>query len=516
MTQRTTLDMHLIHLEDSAPDAELIAEIIRDEWPECRITHVGSQEQFESAVQQPDIDLILSDYTIPGYDALAALATARKHAPQTPFIFFSGTIGEERAIEALKAGATDYVLKDRPARIVPAIRKALFAIEQAAAQRKLEVQLLRSQRLESIGMLAGGIAHDLNNMLSPIVMSLDLLRDRLSDPGDLELLDMLSGSAEHGAELVRQILTFAQGGEGQRSPMQALRFIDGVVKLLQQTLPRTIEVRFNYAGEPWLIDADATQLKQVVLNLGINARDAMPLGGSLEIRVANVEVVGVPGSTDRRPGRHVRISVVDTGSGMPPEMLERIFDPFFTTKASGKGTGLGLSTVAGIVRSHDGFLDVESAVGEGTTFHIYLPACADTARRAESTSRRALPTGLGERLLLIDDDEAVRTVLALVLRSRGYQVRTASSGDEGLAIIRQLRMELDLVITDLMMSGHNGSEIITRMKAISPRLKIIALSGLRRGDESLDIAALESVEFLDKPVSAEELLTTLRRVLDAK
>ena len=639
--------MHLIHIEDSEIDGELVAEFIHDEWPHCEITRVASREEFEATIQNTRVDVIVSDYTIPGYDALSALALAQRLCPGAPFIFFSGTIGEERAIEALKAGATDYVLKDRPARIIPAIRNALAVADQQAfrrrteealreqqerlqeqaslldkasdaifvtnmarrvtywnvsaeriygwkvadamgrdlrellyekdagafdearaavsaggawqgelhpsnragepltvksswslvrdeagnpasilsidtdvtERRKLEIQLLRSQRMESVGMLAGGIAHDLNNMLAPIIISLDLLRERLTSTEDIELIDTLGTSAEHGAELVRQILAFARGAEGQRTPLQPRHLIESVVKLLQQTLPRSIEVRFNFASAPWMVSADATQLKQVLLNLCINARDAMPKGGLLEIRLANVEVDAAEArgfGTEAQAGPYLRISVTDTGSGIPPEMMERIFDPFFTTKAAGKGTGLGLSTVAGIVRSHEGFVEVESALGIGTTFHIYLPGSGEAGARVMTPTPRNLPLGRGESILLIDDDDGVRTVLEMVLSARGYRVSTSASGERGLEEFARHRAEIDLVITDLMMPGLSGAEVVQRLRAVAPLTKIIAFSGLRTSDETFDPAVLVGVEVLDKPITAETLLKTIRQVLDAR
>ena len=613
--------MHLLHLEDSANDAALAEALLRSEWPDCRITLVTREAEYQAALEFGAFDLILSDYAIPGFDGLSALRSARSHCPDKPFIFMSGTLGEERAIEALHNGAIDYIVKDRPGRLVPAVRQALARAEESSRrhhaeealrqnrerfrqitenvadlitvldlegrriyqnpahlallgpaaerpdasafadihpedrerirghfhetlrtgapwradyriqlpdgaihhleshssvirdpagritnllvvarditerkqaeahireqaalldkardaicvhevdrgisywnksaerlygwtaaeaagrdvftllagpasspddewrqatlargewqgdirhitkdgrelvvesrltlihddqdrpksillinsdvteQRALSALLQRKQRLESIGSLTGGIAHDLNNMLSPILMGSQLLSLTATDEAVRKTVAAIETSARHGSALVRQLLAFARGTEGERALVHIPDFLAELHPLLRHSLPRAIDVSIEAAPDCWPILADGTQLKQVLLNLCINARDAMPAGGRITIAADNTLVDAALASAwpDARPGAHVRISVTDTGEGVPPAIIEKIFDPFFTTKEPGKGTGLGLATVCGIAKGHGGFVTVESSPGAGTSFRLHLP-----------------------------------------------------------------------------------------------------------------------------------------------
>lgn len=619
--------MKVLHLEDSPDDAELVADLIARGWPQCVVQHVSTRAAFHAALEADDFDLVVSDFSLPDFDGLSALDLARAMRPGKPFIFLSGTIGEERAVDSLKRGATDYVIKDRPDRLIPAIRQALKLTEETAARRrseealrlnqerhrllvehardaifalaetgaiaslnpaferitgwarelwigrpfqdlvhpddlpralamfqralmgesvetfelrvntasgasadleftvtprisglgvmgigrdvserkraiaqireqaeiidrspvaiviadlshrvtygnegalrlhglrreellgrtadelfsaetmrvlnpgwaaalaagqwrgevpvttrdgrrivvefcvnvirdeagrpkawlsvgtdvtgrrKLETQLQRAARMESIGMLASGIAHDLNNVLGPILMGVELLRRFVSGEVEARVFRAIESSTQHGTSLVRQLLAFARGGEVERVELRPGPLLLDTRNLIAQVLPRSIEVRIAGALEVGPVLADGTQLKQVLLNLAINARDAMPHGGCITLAIADVlvdEAMARRGS-DGRTGPHVCFSVADTGTGIPPDLIEKIFDPFFTTKEAGKGTGLGLSTVRGIVKSHDGFLVVESEVERGTTFRIYLPARREQAPAA--------------------------------------------------------------------------------------------------------------------------------------
>jgi two-component system cell cycle sensor histidine kinase/response regulator CckA len=489
--------MRILHLEDFDFDAEHAEQVIHEGVPDCAITRVSTRKTFEESVCRGDFDIILSDYTIPGYCGFQALTYAREHSPAKPFIYFSGTIDEERAAEALKRGASDYVIKDRPGRLVPAIKAALLRAEEERARRqaereirqqaslldkardaisavdsrgsviywnasaeslygwsapeavgrelrrllyrnnpdlfdstfrtaaqqgewrgelqldlrnggsvlvesswsrvtdalgriesvliveadvtearKLDRQLRHSQRLETVGLHMGGIAHDLKNVLAPILMSVEILKNSNLSEGDCELLVSMETSAQHGIDLVQQLLAFSQGGKGKRTDLNMHAFVENVQSLLRTTMPPNIEIQSAPISESITACADATQLRQVLLNLCINARDAMPEGGTIRISTEEVEIGSAVKSRqgDVNPGAYVRICVADTGTGIPQGILEKIFDPFFTTKSAGKGTGLGLVTVAEIVESHGGFLCVESELGVGTTFQVHLPA----------------------------------------------------------------------------------------------------------------------------------------------
>lgn len=759
--------MQLLHLEDSPNDAILVEETIRAEWPDAQITRVWQREDFVAALDKGEFDLILSDYTLPSFDGLAALEIARVRRPEKPFVFLSGTIGEERAIEALKRGADDYVIKDRPRRLVGAIRHTLarraetarrkkaeqalqeselrfkqladhsseifwFAsvapdqilyvspaieriwglpaerfygqprlwvtaihpddrarveaayhawmegktkrfeeeyrivrpdgsfrwlldsgtlirnddgkicrlsgiakditarrlaeeqlrdqaalldkagdaiiatdlehrvaywnasaahlygwsaadvfgrnlrdldlgylparFETARAQvlssgewrgdfnlrskqgvtlqiestwslvrsadgqprsilmidtdvtekKKLESQLLRADRMDSIGMLAGGVAHDLNNVLAPILMGADLIRLNTRDPGSLRILENIVQSALHGSALVRQLLTFARGGEGERAEVHLGSLVEDVQKLLRQSLPRNIDLSIDCAADTRSIHADATQIKQVIINLALNARDAMARGGYLEISAANTSVDenlarSHPGA---QPGPHVCVLVRDTGTGMPPALLEKIFDPFFTTKGIGKGTGLGLSTVLGIVKGHGGFLRVESELGRGTMFQLFFPALLQAPPIPVRPVAPLTVVGHGELVLLVDDEPSIGETLGLVLERTGHRVVVARDGAAALAEFDRHRDSIAVVLTDINMPGMGGMELIAKLRSRAPRLRIIAMSG-GWGPKQRELLMTMSppIEFLEKPIASTTLLMTLHGVL---
>ena len=752
--------MRVLHLEDSSADAELIGVLIRREWPGCRISHVGTASDYRTALETGQFDVILSDYSIPGYDGPAALALARASCPETPFLFLSGTIGEERAVEALKQGATDYVIKDRPKRLVPAIRQAMKRVEEgrrrrqmeealrqneerfrqitenvaeliavldldgrrlyvnpaycealgdaatllgsdsfrevhpvdrlrvraafeetvqkgggqwidfrlllpdgrirhveshssalrdatgrvasvlqvsrdvterrraearlreqatlldkardailatdmehrvthwnasaerlygwtaaevvgrrldelglgfeparfAAARselletgewrgefrlrtkvgatvlvestwslvvendqprsilaidtditerRMLETQLLRAQRMESIGTLAGGVAHDLNNVFTPIMLTLELLKTKV--PADeLDLIEQTKACATHGAALVRQLLTFARGAEAKRARIDPLRALRELRPLIAQALPANVSLVVKTDEMLWPIDADVTQFNQALLNLCINARDALPSsGGRIAIEAKNgvVEAALAAANPGARPGPCVCVSVVDNGSGIPGSIIDKIFDPFFTTKAAGKGTGLGLSVVSGILKSHGGFVQVESEPRKGTTFHLFFPA-ATSGPPPPRRDTAVLTGGHGEGILLIDDEPVVRETLKLVLQRAGYRVFPAVDGDSGLAEFERRNDEISLVITDMMLPDQIGTQVVKKLRGRMASLPIIAISGMMSSGEFDELLDLQPpVECLAKPLSPAALLNAVHRRL---
>ncbi|HEX3927377.1 MAG TPA: PAS domain S-box protein [Gemmatimonadales bacterium] len=381
-------------------------------------------------------------------------------------------------------------------------------------KRKLEAQFLRAQRMESIGTLAGGIAHDLNNMLAPILMSIELLRMSVTDQGAAELLATIEASARRGADLVKQVLTFARGVEGQREEMTVKHVLDEVAKLAHDTFPRAIDVVSSVAPDLWWVTGDRTQLHQVLLNLVVNARDAMPGGGRLELSAANVTLDAqyAAMTPEAKASGYVLLQVADTGSGIPEGIRERIFDPFFTTKGVGEGTGLGLATVQAIVRSHGGFVTVYSEVGNGTTFKVYLPALDGRGTAAEDALPEALPRGKGETILVIDDEPAIRDISRQTLEAFGYAVITATDGADGLTKYVQEGGAIDAVITDIMMPIMDGPAFIQAVRRLNPEVRIIAASGLTVGaSHSAPILGIR--HFLPKPYTADTMLRALREVL---
>jgi PAS domain S-box-containing protein len=378
--------------------------------------------------------------------------------------------------------------------------------------KKLESQFLRAQRLESIGTLASGIAHDLNNILSPILMSVDILRNDLKDDDNRKVLSIIEGSAERGAGIVKQVLTFARGVEGERVLLQPKHLISELAKIMAQTFPRNIDIQPNFAQDLWMVSGDATQLHQVLLNLCVNARDAMPNGGTLTVSAENVEVDDHfasmnPGAT---LGPHVVFRASDTGTGMTPETMERIFDPFFTTKEVGKGTGLGLATVVGIVKSHGGFLSVQSEVGVGTTFRVFIPAARETESAAKRENQGAITRGKGELVLVVDDEMPIREALVRTLKSSGYQAYTAEDGSDALALYYERREEIAVVITDLSMGGMDGIQLVRALRKVNPDVRIVVSSGHFQKENTTILNALGVKQYLDKPYTADKLLRAVQ------
>ncbi len=635
--------LRILHLEDSRQDAELIRGTIEGEGLACEITHVKNKDGFESAILTGAFDVILSDFALPHYNGLAALDFARSSIPSVPFILVSGTVGEEMAVQSLRTGATDYILKEKPARLVEAIRRALqeagekakrrqaeealrkseerfqfaaratndviwdwdfktnsfwrneafnkvfgyhseelepgveswltrihpedkervlsglhaldeggevvwsdeyrfrrrdgtyadvfdrgYVIHDSAGKpvrmigammdtsekKKLEAQFLRAQRMESIGALAGGIAHDLNNILSPILIVADLLTE--SHPENREMLQLVKTSAQRGSDMVKQILSFARGVSGEHAVFQIKHLVADMGKLLQETFPRSIEIRTEFARDVPLVKGDATQVHQVLMNLCVNARDAMPNGGSLLIAASDVILTEKQTPMQQKPvsGPFVVLTVADTGDGIPPHLLDKIYEPFFTTKELGKGTGLGLSTVLSIIKSHNGFIEVISHVRQGTTFQVYLPATVAPETMAAPDKPRTLLSGQGETILVVDDEFAVLEITRETLSGHNYQVWTAKNGAEAIRVFRQRQHEIKVVITDMMMPVMDGTATIQALHQIDPCVKVICVSGLSSEPNLNDAARFNVQASLRKPYTPEKLLTTVRQVID--
>jgi PAS domain S-box-containing protein len=387
-------------------------------------------------------------------------------------------------------------------------------------KRRAEAQLLRAQRLESVGTLAGGLAHDLNNILAPIMVSVRLLERKLAgDPEGLEVVAMLEQLAERGANIVRQVLSFARGVEGERVPTQMKHILREVAEMLRETLPRSITVRQEVTGDLWTARADATQLHQVVMNLSVNARDAMPAGGTLTLGAQNVNLDEhfAQMHPEARSGRYVSLSVSDTGLGISPDHIDRIFDPFFTTKPHGEGTGLGLSTSLGIVRAHGGFINVYSEPGRGTRFTVYLPAetpaAAAEAPERPAEARPSLLAGRGELVMIVDDEANIREMTGRTLEAFGYRVIKAEEGTDAVTRFAQQPGEIAAVVLDMMMPFMDGVVTARALRRMNPRVRLIGSSGLAEKRKLAETEELGFSGFLSKPYTADELLRVLAEAL---
>lgn len=752
--------MKVLHLEDDPNDAVLVRSLISTEWPECTVTCVSGRAAFLSELGRGPYDVILSDCSLPSFDGFEALRIAKQRAPDTPFIFVSGTIGEDRAIEAVRLGADDYVLKDRMKRLVTAITRSmrdsferakrrraesrireladclnqaheavivtdlqgritfwnqgaeqlsgwrtsealdrtsdqLFEAQSAAriaavcgiasesgewsgeldlhdrhgtlrsaelritvirddngrpkarlvlatditdrrlterrvreqaemlnqareaifitdldhrivywnagaerlygwpaedalgktmeqmmeptllppirvsraetfakgqwcgelrmnnrrgetlivesrqtlirddaggpkarlcinsdvTERKdLEQQFLRAQRMENLGLLAAGIAHDLNNMLAPILLATPMLREYVNENTAVKLLDTLEKSAERGSLLVRQILGFAHGVGGENQLLQVKHLMRDIVAVMVGTFPKSIRIEDYVPSDLWPVTGNATQIHQVLLNLCVNARDAMPNGGRLRIVGENrsLDATSAAAIEGGRPGAFLVLRVEDTGSGIPPEILHRIWEPFFTTKGADRGTGLGLSTVRGIVDAHRGFVEVSSKVGVGSSFKVYLPAAEVAMPEGSAAPMRSFPHGNGELILVVDDEQQIREMTSEILDRHGYRVVLASDGIEAAELFAERAEEIRLVLSDLCMPNLDGAKLAHAMRQINPSIKLLVMSGMTSGlsNDGVEIRPEDFADaLLEKPFRAETLLEQVHLLL---
>jgi two-component system, cell cycle sensor histidine kinase and response regulator CckA len=641
------MDSHLsvLIVEDSEDDMLLMLRELRRGGYTIDYVRVDTPVAMQAALDRQPWDIVIADYTLPAFSAPEALKLLQSQKFDLPFIIVSGTIGEDTAVTAMKAGAHDYIIKGNLARLVPAVERELreteerrkrHSAEQALQEseerfrqlaenitesvfwmsdpkarqflyvspayksiwgrscqslytnftewleaihlddrqqiqavffeqslagtydeqyrilrpdgslrwirdrgfpikndsgepyrvvgiaeditekKQLESQFLRAQRMESLGTLASGVAHDFNNLLTPILAAAQLLPVKLAklDDRDRYLLGLIEDSAKRGADLVKQILAFARGVEGNRVPLQVRHLLSEVLQVARQTFPKAIELRTDIPStDLWTISADATQLHQVFINLCVNARDAMPNGGILSISAENrlIDQAYTRMNLEARVGSYVVVTVADTGTGIAPELLERIFEPFFTTKEVGKGTGLGLSTVLGIVKNHEGFIKVYSEVGDGTRFKVYLPAVEDiTVPQFEDLS---ILSGDGELILIVDDEPLIQQVTKTSLEDNNYRTLLASDGIEAIALYAQHKQEISVVLMDIMMPSMGGVTALRALHKLNPQLRAIAMSGLASNSQLTELGSLGVKAFLSKPYTAIELFDTLHKVL---
>ena len=624
-------ELKLLMVEDSTLDAGLVERALRHGGLKFLLRRTDNEDDFRQALHEFAPDAVLSDLSLPLFSGLEALSILREEAPEVPLIFVSGTVGEEKAVDLLKLGATDYVVKQHLSRLTPAVRRALREVqlkrEQSHAekryqsifenasigiyqvnadgrylainptlatlcgyasaaemmgfigsghplfveeerrselialmevggkitnfqaelyrhdrsrfsvvlhaslvrdakgntllyecfvvdisrQKELEEQMLRAQRMESIGTLASGVAHDLNNIISPIMMATAVLHYDPSKAEREKLLSIIEASAKRGAQIVRQVLTFGRGLEGERHPLQVGSLIKEVLRILDETFPKDIRVENSLGADLRLIVGDATQIHQVLLNLCVNARDVLPDGGTLRITAENLTVDESYASMlpEASPGEYVVVEVSDTGTGIPPEIMHRIFDPFFTTKGVGQGTGLGLSTVLGIVKTHGGFVKVRSEPNLGTTFAIYFPAAPSDAVEPVPLLADQVPAGKGELVLVVDDEEMICLAASKVLEVHGYRVLVARDGTEALAVFAQNQGAIAAVLTDVMMPFMDGVALTRALRRMAPGLFIIASTGQGEKTRMAELRSMNVDAILAKPYAAELLLRTL-------
>jgi PAS domain S-box-containing protein len=393
---------------------------------------------------------------------------------------------------------------------------AQVVVHDISERNKLESQVLRLQRMENLGMLAGGIAHDLNNVLAPLLFSIEVLKDKITDVEGKHLLESLETNVQRGAGLVKQVLTFGRGIGGDRIPIQPARIVREIRHIIRETFPKSIKFEYRAPPDLWNVTGDTTQLHQVLLNLTVNARDAMPDGGELSIELENILIdeAYTASNLEARNGPFVLIKVSDTGTGIPTEIRDRIYDPFFTTKEIGKGTGLGLSTTLGIVKSHGGFIQCYSEVGKGTTFKVYLPANATQGAVEKATQvQTQLPRGHDELVMVVDDETVIRETAQRTLELFGYRVLLADNGAVALSLYALRQQEIAAVITDMAMPIMDGPATIVALRSMNPQVKIIGSSGLAANGGVAKAIEVGVKHFIPKPYTAESMLGALEEVL---
>ncbi|HEY7531377.1 MAG TPA: response regulator, partial [Nitrospiraceae bacterium] len=483
-------------------------------------------QAFTAALKEGQIDLILADYSLPGFDGFTALTLARQHRPEVPFMFVSATIGEDLAIDAMHQGATDYILKQRLGRLVPSVQRALREVEERAERQRAEdaleqseKQFRQAQKMEAVGRLAGGIAHDFNNLLTVIMGYTQVLSTELGPQHPLRgKIEETQKAGERAAVLIRQLLAFSRKQSMDPKVLSLNAVVTNVEDLLRRLIGENIRLVTKLDPENGRVRADQAQIEQVIMNLVVNARDAMPQGGILTLETAQLELTRSPVHHLRplAPGPYVRLSVMDTGGGMDRETLSHIFEPFFTTKEEGKGSGLGLSTVFGIVTQCGGGIDVGSRIGHGTRFDVYFPSVETSVPATARPQEPGQPKRGTETILLVEDDLSVRHLVRDELRKLGYRVLEAKNGVEACLVATQQSSLIDLLLTDVVMPGMGGRELAQHLSVIKPDLKILFMSGyiddvgLRAGHDE------GASSFLQKPFTPEALSRAVRELLDTR
>jgi len=511
--------LRILHIEDSPNDAELVKETLKGAGIVCdKYVVVETRANFITALEESGWDLILCDYLLPSFDGISALAIAKEKYPEVPFICVSGIIGEETAIEALKKGATDYVLKDRLSKLVPAVHRALKEVQERNERKRLEEQLFQAQKMEAIGRLAGGIAHDFNNMLTVIKGNTELLKENLLPQSqEMELLEEILEASNKSADLSRQLLTFSRREPIKPRVLQINEVLLNLEKILRRVIGEDIELIVTPGKDVSLLKGDAGQIEQVLLNLAVNAKDAMPKGGKLTIETKNTQLDEeyAKGHLEVKPGDYVLISVTDSGVGMSEEVKKHLFEPFFTTKEIGKGTGLGLSVVYGIIKQHQGHISVYSELGKGTTFHIYFPRLEEEGKGTTSPKSKPAPLPKGKKtILIVEDDSSVRKFASKTLEKLGYRVLEVSKPEETIKVLKENEdLKVDLLLTDIVMPKMSGKELAEKIRNLYPDLRVIFMSGYTKNHPEFQNLLGKDFDFLEKPFTVETLARKIKEAL---
>ena len=516
--------IEVLLVEDNPSDARLIREMLFEERGDSAsvVRQTFALECVErlsaglARLSSGDIDVVLLDLSLPDSHGLGTFSKMHAEVPQVPIILLTGLDDEELGVTAVREGAQDYLVKGQVDGNL-LVRTIRYAIERKGAEERqndLEEQLFQSQKLEAIGTLAAGIAHDFNNILTAMIGYAELLEMHPDMPAFArpDLGHIVEGG-RRAAHLIRQILDFSRKSIIQLRPLDMMSFLKETTRFLQRTIPETIHIALEMDIGEYPINADSTQLQQMLTNLAVNARDAMPEGGELRFRLSRfiLESDTSPPVSGMSPGEWTVLSVSDTGMGIPPEHLPHIYDPFFSTKEVGKGTGLGLAQVYGIVRQHDGFIDEESEVGKGTTFDIYLPTLGVRVKPPTKAVPEDLSCGRGELVLVAEDEPFVVDLIEKMLKRLGYRALTAGNGQEALRIYDQHREKIVLVLTDLIMPGMGGVELFHALSERNPDVKVALMTGYPLRSEGEKLLSQGLIAWVQKPMDLGKLTGVLKK-----
>lgn len=504
-------------VEDSQNDCDLLLGMLSRGGYEVTHQRVCSAATLLAVLDEEPWDIVISDYSMPGFKGTDALAMIRKKGLDVPFVFLSGTIGEEIAVNAMRAGAQDYVIKGDAARLLPAIQRELREGEARRERKQMERRVRQLEKFEALGKLAGGVAHDFNNVIGAIMGWAELGIDRLSanNPEAGRLFRNIQEQATRAANLTRQLLAYARRQVLEPKNTSLNDLVNETTTLFQKAMGEQIDLKMLLAPDLHVTRADPSQIEQVLMNLCFNARDAMPKGGQLLIETRNVELdsgycMRYP---DAQPGRYVLLSVSDTGSGMDAGTLGRIFEPFFTTKEVGKGTGLGLATVLGIVKQHSGFVDVYSELNKGTAFHIYLPACTGPAEPLRHVDNAPVRGGV-ETILIAEDHEGMREMAQEILEGLGYRLYVTRDGEEAVQEFLAHKTAISLLLLDVIMPKLSGTDAYEQISRVRPDVPVIFTSGYSDHGPQLESLAEKGASILQKPYSSKVLSRKVREILD--
>ena len=506
------LDVLLI--EDREDDAILISRCLSRAGYEPNMLRVDTEQGMRDALAARKWDVVLSDYSLPQFDCPHALRVLIETGLDIPFIALSGTVNEEAILNLVRSGARDYVMKDNLARLPSAIDRELREAEGRRERRRLEAQLSQAMKMEAIGRLAGGVAHDFNNLLTVITgfAELALLEDNPARAG----IEQILHAAERAAGLTRQLLAFSRQQAMEPRIFDLNDLVRDMEKMLRRLIGEDIQVGVRLADAPMMVRADPGQIEQVVLNLAINSRDAMPLGGRLIISTASRRLEGSHAKAYGVPdGQYCAISISDNGVGIPPEVLPHIFEPFYTTKPADKGTGLGLSTVYGIVQQSGGAIQPYSEKDLGTTMTVFLPAAGAAEENAPESRELGRMSGT-ETVLVAEDDPNVLNLISESLAAHGFEVVVAQNGDAALEKIQNREHPIQILITDVVMPGISGRSLALRAAESIPDLKVLFMSGYTEEVIQHHGISSSNVAFIQKPFAPGDLVRKVRQLLDGE